>query len=307
MRPTLPALLLLLPGVALAGARASHIKVDSNLGKSFYQAGSAIDGKMETCWMVPGESENVGEWIEVEVPKSEVDKVAIFPGNGKTEESFGDYARVKTVRVDVFSFDDDHNEKQVGSTVVEVADKAEMQIVDIPNVKLPDGLFGGKVRFTVMDVYQGEDYPSVAVSEIGVILAEVDAKPKVTDMSGAQAGHDSSMALDDNPKTWFAGGPEVVVTVDPIGFAVSSVGFAPAGKDWGRVKKVEVEIGGIKRVTEVPDALTGMTWVPAPVVNGFNGGGFGEMHVKVLEVYPGTNAGLGVSELKFKATTYEPI
>ena len=101
MKKFAPLLLLALPGLAFAGARVSAMKVDQKLGKNFYNGAAAIDGKLETAWTVPGESENKGEWIEIEIPRGDVDKIVIFPGFGKSEELYHDFGRIKQVRADV--------------------------------------------------------------------------------------------------------------------------------------------------------------------------------------------------------------
>ncbi|HMV69520.1 MAG TPA: hypothetical protein PKA64_21940, partial [Myxococcota bacterium] len=105
-----------------------------------------IDGKTETAWMLPGESAMRGEWIEIDVPRGDIDKIAVFPGWGKNEESFTDYGRPKTLRVDIFSTNDDNVTAQVGTANVTVADKAELQVLDLPDpVWLAPSPFGDVV------------------------------------------------------------------------------------------------------------------------------------------------------------------
>ena len=57
-------LLLLVPTIAFAGAKASKFKPEHRKGANYWNAQSAVDNNPDTCWMVPGESPNRGEWIE---------------------------------------------------------------------------------------------------------------------------------------------------------------------------------------------------------------------------------------------------
>lgn len=297
-------LLLLVPTVALAGGRVSAFKPENKMGANYWAAPAAIDGKLETAWMVPGESENKGEWIEIDVPRAGVDKVAMLPGWAKGDEAFKDYPRVKKVRVDVFHLDDDQKATVVGSTTLDVADKKELQVFDIPDVKMGEGLFGGRVRFTVLEVYDGDDYPNLAVSEVRVMLAEFDAKAKITAIEG-DAGTGPDLLTDEDLKTiWKTDAATAAMTIAPTGYGLSSIGFVGAGKDYARPKTVEITVGGLTETTVLPDA-PGPQWAAAPSFNGYNGGAFGDLEVKIVDTYPGAKFGLGLAEVKMKATNLE--
>lgn len=299
--------LLFSAGHAMAGARQSAFKVDSNKGKNYYSGTAAIDGKLDTAWTVPGESENKGEWVEIQLPHSELDKLAIVGGNASSEKAWTDYPRIKQLRVDVYSLDDDENEKQVGSTTLDLADKPGWQVLDVPDAKVGEGMFGGKMRLTVTDVYPGEDFPNLAISEFKAVLKEFDMPAKVNESGTPLDGHDASMLTDGNPKTFFATtAADASFTLGNSGLA--EVGFVSAGKDYARVKKVEITCGTVSATTELPDDIKGGTvWAEVPAFNGFTGGAFGDPVVKVLEVYPGTNPQLGVAELKTKATNADAL
>lgn len=298
--------LLLVPALATAGGRVSHFKAESKLGANYYNVQSAIDGRVDTAWMVPGESDNKGEWIEIDIPKGDVDRIGVYPGYGKSPETFKDYPRVKQLRVDIFAIDDDQALSQVGSATIDIEDKAEFQIIDIPDVKAGQSLFGGKVKMTVLDVHAGDDYPNLAIAELVVVMKEFDAVPKIAGVSAEAEGHGRDLLLDTNPKTFWAADPkEASITLASTGYGMSSLGFVPAGKDYARPKTVKITVGTAIRTTELPDALTEQ-WVPVPAFNGYTGGGFGDVVVEILEVWPGTQPLLGVAELKARATTYEP-
>lgn len=296
----LPLLVLLVPTLALAGGRVSAFKAENKLGTNYWNVQSALDGKTETAWMVPGESANKGEWLEIDLPTGEVDKISIYPGYGKSTETWTDYPRVKTLRVDVYAINDTDDTQQVGSTTVEVADKAEVQLIDVPDVKT--GAMGGRARLVVLDVYPGDDYPNLAVSEAAIILKEIDGKATLTEVS-SEDGKDALM--DGDPKTvWKADAASFTLT--STGFSLSSVGFQNGGKDWARPKTVSISVGPVSKTTELPDAPE--AWAPIPVFNGFNGGGFGDVVVEVKDVYPGAkNPQVALGELKVRATTYSPF
>lgn len=294
--------LLLLPSLAWAGARGSAFEKGGKQGANFWAPSNAIDGKLETAWMVPGESPNRGEWIEIDVPRGEVDKIALFAGFNKTAETYTDYPRLKQVRVDIYALDDDQNAKQVGSTTIDLADKREWQEFDLPDVKIDAGLFGGKVRLSVVDIYDGEDYPNFGVSELLVHMKEFDAKAKVTALNEGDPAGATDM-LDENPKTFSKLAPGSTLTVESQNFGVSSLGFA-AVKDFARPKTVEITAAGHTATTVLPEKGD-IGWATVPGFNGYTGGAFGAIEVKIIDVYPGKNAEIGVSELKARATNFE--
>lgn len=298
-----------LPAAAWAGAKASAFQKESRMGANTWAAASAIDGRLETAWMVPGESDNKGEWIEIDLPRGDVDAITVFPGYGKSDETFTDYPRLKKLRVDVFALDDQQNAKQVGTATLDVADKREVQTFDLPDAKIGEGLFGGKIKITVLEIYDGEDFPNLALSEVMVTMKEFDAQGvQVTEISGEDLGHERAMALDANAKTfWSTAGTTVEMTLTSNGYGLSSIGFQAASKDYSRPKTVEVTCQGLTTTTVLPDSLTAPQYAAVPGFNGYTGGAFGDVKVKIVDVYPGPKNAIGVSEIKPRATNYEAI
>lgn len=296
----------LLPTLAWAGARSSSTEKGGKLGSNYWSAASAIDGRVESAWMVPGESPNRGEWIEVDIPRGAVDKIAIYPGFGKSDETYGDYPRVKQMRVDIFALDDDQNAKQVGSTTIDVPDKREWQTFDLADTKIDAGLFGGRVRLSIVDIYDGEDYPNIGVSEVLVHMTEFDAKVKVTSLNDGDPLAAAEM-LDENLKTASKLlGTSFAMSLESSGFGISSIGFTPV-KDHARPKTVEITAGNRTVTTVLPDKATDVQWAIVPGLNGYTGGAFGTIEVKVLDVYPGKLTEIGIAELKARATNFEAI
>ena len=132
---------------------------------------------MKTCWQIDAESEQKGEWIEIDVPMSEVDKLSVAVGWNADKTSYTDYGRIKTVRVEVYT---DDGEKKVLEHNATLEDKMGMQEIDLPNTKVGSELSGGKVRLVITDIYPGQDYPNLAVSEVLVHLKEMDASTTFT-------------------------------------------------------------------------------------------------------------------------------
>ena len=298
--------LFMVPAVALAGATASNFKPEHRKGANFWNAQSAIDGKLDTCWMVQGESPNRGEWIELDLPKSTVDKVAMVVGWAQTDSTFTDYARVKKIKVEAFSLNDQQQTSPSGSTTAEFQDLMEMQLVDIDDLAVGEDLFGGKLRIHVVDIYDGQDYPNMAISELLVYLTEFDTQVNMLSSSDGAGSNVIELAQDDNPKTFFATAAEGgFFEVEAPGFGVSTIGILSGPTTHARPKKVKVIANNRELVHELVDDSKEMQWVLVPTITGYTGGAFGEIKVEILEVYPGTETDVAIAEIAGKATNYE--
>lgn len=299
----LVALTLLCPP-ADAGAKASAFKSESKKGTNYWNAGSAIDGKLETAWMVPGESDNRGEWIELDVPKGEVDKIGIVSGWDKDEESFKDYPRIRKLRVDIFSVATGDDPTQVGSATVDVADQRGWQTIDLPDTKVGSEFFGGKVRLTVLEIADGDDFPNLGVSEVAVYLKEFDAQPKITGVSASTSGGADTLG-DANPKTLWVGAAGAEVTVSPSGFAISSVGIL-GDKAHGRAKTIKLTVGNVFSTATLEDKPD-LQWVGAPAFNGYVGSSIDDVVLTVVDTYPSATNDLVIADLTFKAAYFESL
>jgi hypothetical protein len=307
-----PMLTLLLPALvsdAEAGAKVSAFRKEAKLGANYYNGTSAIDGKLETAWMVPGESPNRGEWIELDLPKGTIDKIGIMPGWSKSEETFGDYSRIKKIRVDAFTLSDDQEPTQVGTAEVTVADQREWQVLDLPDMKVGEGsLFGGKVRISVVDIYDGEDFANFGVSELLVFLKEFDATAAISAVSASLDGHGPELATDGDPKSAWMGAAGAEFTVDPKGYGLGSIGLVSGSKDTARPKTVEVKSGNQVKTTVLPDKPGTVQWAEVPGFNGYTGGAFGGVTFTVVDTYPGAKAqDLAIAEIQFRATCLESL
>ncbi len=298
-------IMLLVPAVAFAGATASNFKPEHRKGANYWNAQSAIDGKLETCWMVTGESPNRGEWIELDLPKSTVDKVAMVVGWAESDSTFSDYARVKKIKVEAFSLNDQQQTSPSGATTAEFQDLKEMQVMDIDDLAVGEDLFGGKLRIHVVDIYDGQDYPNMAISELLVYLTEFDTQLAMLASSDSVGANTIELAQDDNAKTFYATQADGSFTVEASGFGVSSIGIHAGPTSHARPKKVKVTANNRELVHELLDDSKAMQWVMVPTITGYTGGAFGDIQVDILEVYPGTEAAVGIAEIAGKATNYE--
>ncbi len=271
---------------AIAGATASSFKKETRQGANYYNAQSALDGKMDTCWMLPGETKNVGEYIIIDVPRLDVDKIGMVVGFAKSEETFKDYPRVKTVTVEAMAFND-ANELVPAGTPTDAAfeDKMGLQVIDISNIKA-ETEFGGKVKITIKEIFdEGADYPNLGISEVVVILSEFEAKGQVSEISSEAEGPRANL-IDKNPKTlWVAPADGAMVTMTAKGLMMSSLRMTPGPKTHARPKKVSVTTDNRTLEFELEDTAGPHTLYVPPLV-GYTGT-WNPVEVKVLEVYPG--------------------
>jgi hypothetical protein len=298
------AMTLILPTTALAGFRVSSTKTDSSK-QDRWGASSAIDSDMNTCWQVDPESEQKGEFIEIDVPFGEVDKVSLTVGWNKDKTTFADYARMKSVRIEVYSED---GAKRVLEHKATLEDKMGIQEIDLPNTKVGSEMEGGKVKVVVEDIYPGQDYPNLAVSEVLVHLKEMDATTTFSSPPPAIEKHAPEAMLDGSTRSYWAsppGGKDAEFTLEASGFGISSLGLFPGPRNMARPKKIEVHVANTTRIFEVADKAA-MQFFQLPAIVGYTGSSWGEVKIKVLESYPGSSSdSVAISEIKLKATNYD--
>lgn len=299
-------LALLVPALAFAGATASSFRPENRKGSNYYNASSAIDGKKETAWLVPGDSPNRGEWIMIDLPRCTIEKIGMNVGWLKDDTTFKDYARVKSVKIEGYSVDDQQNTTPSGSSNATFEDKADWQVLDIPDINIGQDLFGGKVKIHIVDIFPGDDYPNFGMSELMVFLKEFDAQVKLVESGTPVDGTVGDSAMDENPKTfWATTLPNATFSIESGDCGIASIGVQPGPKTLSRVKTVEVTANNRTETVTVPDdPKGGMVFFPVPSLTGYTGGAFGQIDVKVTEFYPGGDpTKLGISEIKARATS----
>jgi len=309
-RSTLVLATCLLPSIALAGAKVSaEKKVTRHRGSVTWGGAVAIDNDASTAWMVPGESQNRGEWIEFQIPKGELIGFAIWPGWGESETTFLDYARPKTVKIEALCCDGDDQMNSVLSMEIVLEDANKLQEIDLTDTKVGNEMgFGGIVRLTVQDTYAGEDYPNMAISEVEVRLKEFDLPiVRFASDSGNNPSHLVEGMIDGNRKTYWSTAVEgATFTLSSSGYGVSSVGIQGGPRSHARAKKVKVSTNNRSAVYDVENNDK-MQFLKVPSVTGYTGSAWGEIEIKVLEVYPGSGADaeLAINEITVRATNYD--
>lgn len=299
------ALLLCVPALAYAGYEASSFKKEDRLGKNYWNAPSALDAKMDTCWMQDPEQDNAGQWLSIDVPAgTEVDKIGAVIGWAKSEETFPDYARLKSAKIEIFNM--------AGATPIPLAtadvtfeDKMGWQVVEVPDTKIPAESVGGRVKITVKEFYPGKDFPHLAISELRVQLKEFDAPTFELSrpFDSETPDHPGSDALDGNARTfWAASGATATFAVRAKGFGMSSLVLTAGPKTHARPKVVEVTANQSTITYTLEDKPAAAQSVILPYLSGYTGGAWGEVNVKILESYPGDVASNGVALTEVKVT-----
>lgn len=299
------ALLLLLPTVASAGYEASSFKREDKLGKNYWNAPAALDARPDTCWMMEPEQDNAGQWMSIDVPAgTEVDKIGAIIGYAKSEETFNDYARIKSAKIEIFNM--------VGTTPAPLAtadvtfeDKMGWQVVEVPDTKIPADGVGGRIKITVKEFFPGKDYGHLAVSELRVQLKEFDAPTfeVSTPFDSEAAANPGTNAMDGNAKTfWAAEGPTAAFGVRAKGYGMASLVLTNGPKTHARPKLIEVVANQSTIQYPLEDKPGAVQSVILPYLSGYTGGAWGEVQVKILESYPGDVATNGVALTEVKVT-----
>ncbi len=306
------AALSLLPAIAFGGYRASSFRKENRLGDNYWNAGAAVDNNLESCWKIDPENENVGQWIEIDIPMGTIDKLAMVVGWDKDEDTFSDWVRVKKVNVQVFDEAADDENKPVLEQVASFEDKRGWQVFDLNDVKVGNELSGGKVRITVAETFGEEvDYPSLAISEVLIHLQENDAPTLFTsEPAPSDAKNPPANMNDEDERTyWLAADSGVgqTMAVEASGFGVSGLVFYPGPTTYSRLKKAKILVNNQETVVELEDKPGEWQHVRLPSLSGYTGSAWGEIQLEILEVYPGKTEQLAIGELRIKQTTYEGL
>lgn len=301
---------LLLSTAAYAGFEASSFKKEDRLGKNYWNAASALDSKPETCWMPDPEQNNAGQWIQLDVPGGEIDKLGMIIGWGKSDETFADYARVKSVKVELFD-GATGTPVLVSTTNLSFEDKPGWQVLELPDTKVGGDVLGGRIKLTITETYPGKDFPTLALSEVRVHLKEFPAASAAFVRpfdSEAGASNASAMAMDNNPKTfWASTGSTANFSMKASGYGLASLSIQSGPKTHARPKTVKITANNTTITEVLPDKPGVLQSVLLPCIVGYTGGAWGEINVEILDVYPGDQPanGMAIAELKLNAGSIE--
>jgi len=294
--------------VAHAGAVVSAHQKETRKGANYWAGNAALDGKDETCWRLPGTSENVGEYIIIDIPRVNIDKVGMKVGWHRDEDSFKDFARVKKVSIEA-SYYNELNELVPAPNMVELefADEMGWQFIDIEDIIVEDGINGGKVKITIKEVYPGKDFPQLAVSEMVVHLGEFEAVAQISGLSTEDEGTVESM-LDENKRTsWVAPADNASFTVRGGGVMLSSLDITSGPSTHARPKTLKLTVKNRTEMVELPNT-EGPHHVVLPATVGHTGT-WDPVKVEITEVHPGrTHADkVAISEVKGNATALDGL
>ncbi|MBN2799493.1 MAG: hypothetical protein JXX28_10135 [Deltaproteobacteria bacterium] len=294
----------LLPLVAQAGYRASSFKKDNRMGDNYWNARAALDGDVKSCWMVDPEHENKGEWLEIDIPKSTVDKLSVVIGWADSEETFQDYSRLKSVRLEVT---DEATGNVALEKTVQFEDRIGAQEIELDNTAVGGEFSGGKVKLTVLEVYEGQDFPSLAVSEVLVKLVPEEVYTALIAEPAAEAGHPASNLVDQDARTFWVGeGADIAFTVEASGFGVSGLSFTSGPNGYTRPKTLEITAND-RPYRMVLENKAGAQTLSLPTLQGFTGSMWGQIGVKVIDTWEGGNGKIALSEVRLQATSFDGI
>lgn len=306
------AALVLVPSVALAGFRASSFRKESRSGADTWNAQSAVDSDLATAWMVDPDAENEGSWIEIDLPKGGVDKLMLVSGWGKDAGIFKDHARIKAARVEIYGSATDDTAK-VGEQNIQIADDPKWQTIELNDLAVGGDLTGGKLRLVVTEVYPGEDFPTLAVSEVLVVMKDMDIPAGATKLrtppAASAEGKPPENLMDGNPKTFWAApaAGEVSFDLKADGYGVSSFGIQAGPTTNARPKKIQVTANDVVATYDVLDKPE-MQWFRVPAVVGYTGSAWGAVNVKVLETWPGkTDQATAITDVKLRYTNFDGL
>jgi hypothetical protein len=309
-RALLSLLVLTVASPAFAGFGVSSFKAESKLGKNYWNAGAALDTRPDTCWQSDPEQENVGQWIQLDTPLGDIDKISAIIGWDQSEETFLDHARLKKVKVEVFAKALNGTQTPVGEAEVSFADQRGWQVVDMPDISVQGEYLGSAIKITALEVYPGKDYPHLAVSDVRVHLKEfsADSAGYAQTPSSEDPKFTGDLAMDGNPKTfWAATGSQATFSLKAPGFGLSSIGFVNGPKSHARPKTVKIINQNQEAVHTLADKPGETQWMLLPTMTGFTGGGWGEVKVEIVDSYPGDEPmnGFAVAEIKVMAGSIE--
>ncbi len=127
------------------------------INKSAYKATNAHDFSLRTAWVAGGKNSSVGESITYRFPEKTpaITTIIIFNGYLKSNIVWSDNARVKTLKMYV-------NDKPYA--MLNLKDTIAKQVFSVGNIQETKG--GLYLKFEIIEVYKGNKYNDVAISEI---------------------------------------------------------------------------------------------------------------------------------------------
>ncbi|MEC7983961.1 MAG: discoidin domain-containing protein [Myxococcota bacterium] len=285
-------------GNAFAGAEASSFNKISTQGKFFWDAPAAVDGDTTTAWMLPAEAdfETLDNWIQIGGPDepSKLSQIRVVNGYAKSDETFKDYIRVKTLKIEVWEENSKMELKPTGRFAeVNLKDTKDVQDIVLDKPLEIKSVSGGKYRFTITALHKSgkEDFPNVALTELSIFLEDQDFFPIIQVEENPVEGKNdpNDLLMDRKSSTVWKANLNTKLSLDGGESLITRLSIA-SGRDkrYARPKKVKVSVGGRETIQELPDS-TKPAWIWLPSITGYPGGSsWDTTYVEFVEVYPGS-------------------
>jgi len=324
--------LLIVPAIALAGADASTFRKKPGTPESTWAPANIIDNKPSTIWMEGAEGAGEGSWLKVDLPRARVTSVTIYGGHGQDERMYKKYSRAKDITIEFYSTQDDRSLKAIKQVDTTLEDKFGPQVVPVEEVDIGGELFGGVMKIIVHNVYEGRDFKDMVIGEVQINLDEypaqlafveastkgvVEAKKEDEDNTKAEEVKGGEAPMIEVTKDidfggafevpWDPTGPAVnqQVTIEAPDYGLSAlVVKAESGKGQVRAKKIQVDVGSFLRTEFTLEDKDGPQRFDFPITNGYNGGHFGSIKIKILSTYGPEGADAGNLSFRCMATNY---
>ena len=118
-----------------------------------YEAGNAIDGKLNTAWVSSGDRNPVGEWLRIEFNSPvRFSAVRIFGSYGKNQDMFQKNGRIKALRM-TLSPDE--------SITLKFND-----VMDFNRFEFKTPKVSRSIRFEILETFPGSKYRDAPITEI---------------------------------------------------------------------------------------------------------------------------------------------
>lgn len=294
-----------------AAIKSSSTYIESTKPQSLYAASNLIDGNPSTIWREGKEGSGIGESFTFDLPRSDVKKVVIFPGDGSDEKKFKKFSHLKTVKVEFLSSDGTSDMKVVKEITHTFKDEFKAQEIPVGLVKIGNELFGGQLRVTIIDVYAGIDLQDTVVGEVYAILDEYPAQTAIKDAIETQKGSDKEYLIDSDEKTvWVSGKPDLgqKINISSPDFGLSAITIKNGYNDdkfslYSRPKDITIEIQG-KTIKKTLKDIKEAQRIDFDIRNGYNGTFFAPITITIDSVYAGKNPQISIGEIVLLATNF---
>ncbi|HRI60149.1 MAG TPA: hypothetical protein PK228_10515 [Saprospiraceae bacterium] len=148
----------------------------STLSGGNYSVDNLLDGNFSTAWVEGQNNNGTGAWVEFELlPGYELETVAIANGYTKSQETYDNNNRLKSLRVEFEFTSDQSGETEIFSDTLSFTDLPWQQITDYNLAGICPIFKDGfewymdpvrRVRLTILETWPGKKYNDTCISEV---------------------------------------------------------------------------------------------------------------------------------------------